>query len=61
MPYSRLLAQAFCALLERLPRRVSPDHGGGAATLVVTIDHDQLTHDLGVARFSTGQGDQRRR
>ena len=52
--YPRLLAQAFCALLERLPRAASPDHGGNAATLVVTIDHDKLAHDLGVARLSTG-------
>ena len=52
--YPRLLAQAFCALLERLPRTASPDHGGNAATLVVTVDHDKLAHDLGVARLSTG-------
>ena len=41
-------------LLERLPRTASPDHGGNAATLVVTVDHDKLAHDLGVARLSTG-------
>jgi hypothetical protein len=54
LSYPRLLAQAFCALLERLPRTASPDHGGNAATLVVTVDHDKLAHDLGVARLSTG-------
>ncbi|QBR92261.1 HNH endonuclease signature motif containing protein [Nocardioides euryhalodurans] len=54
IPASQLLAQAFCSLLERLPTGVVPDHGGGAATLVVTIDHDKLAEDLGVARLSTG-------
>ncbi|WP_432476670.1 DUF222 domain-containing protein [Nocardioides sp. GXQ0305] len=56
IPYSRLLAQAFCSLLERLPRNVVPDHGGDGATLVVTIDERKLADDLGVARLSTGHG-----
>jgi hypothetical protein len=54
LPHSRLLALAFCSLLERLPARATPDHGGSAATLVVTIDHDALAADLGVARLATG-------
>ncbi len=54
LPYSRLLAEGFCSLLERLPRDATPRHGGDAATLVVTIDHDRLLSDLGVARLSSG-------
>lgn len=54
VPYPRLLAQGLCTLLERLPRDVVPAHGGVAATLVVTIDHDQLTDQLGAARLLTG-------
>ena len=54
VPYGQLLAQAFCSLLERLPRGVVPSQGGDAATLVVMIDQDKLASDLGVARLSTG-------
>ncbi len=52
--YSRLLAQGFCSLLERLPKAAVPKQGGTTASLVVTIDHHQLTQDLGVARLGTG-------
>ena len=55
VPYARLLAQGFCSLLERLPRDVVPAHGGDSASLVVMIDHDRLTEELGVARLGTGQ------
>lgn len=54
LPHSRLLAEGFCSLLERLPKTATPRHGGDAATLVVTIDHDRLNADVGVARLSTG-------
>lgn len=54
VPYERLLAQGFCSLLERLPRDAAPAHGGDSASLVVMIDHDRLTEELGVARLSTG-------
>ncbi len=54
LSHSRLLAHAFCSLLERLPAAATPDHGGTAATLVVTIDQAQLQADLGVARLDTG-------
>lgn len=54
LPYSRLLGQAFCSLLERLPKDVAPSHGGDSATVLVTVDHDRLVHDVGVARLSTG-------
>ena len=52
--YPGLLGQAFCTLLERLPKAAVPTQGGDAATLVVTIDQDKLKHDLGVAGLSTG-------
>ena len=54
VPYSRLLAQGFCSLLERLPKSAAPRQGGDAASLVITIDHEKLLRDLGVARLSTG-------
>lgn len=54
VPYSRLLAQGFCTLLERLSRQAVPSQGGVAATVVVTIDQEQLTQQLAVAGLSTG-------
>lgn len=54
VPYDRLLGQAFCQLLERLSPDALPRHGGDATTLVVTIDHDQLTRDLGIAALPDG-------
>ncbi|WP_432476685.1 DUF222 domain-containing protein [Nocardioides sp. GXQ0305] len=54
IPYPRLLAQAFCSLLERLPTQDLPRQGGSAASLVVTIDHDRLCADLGAARLASG-------
>lgn len=54
VPYSRLLAQGFCTLIERLSRSAVPSHGGVAATVVVTIDQAKLTEQLAVAGLSTG-------
>jgi hypothetical protein len=54
VPYSLLLAQGFCSLLERLPREAATMRGGSAATVVVTIDHDKLTSQLATAGLSTG-------
>ena len=54
IPHSQLLAHGFCSLLERLPKHTAPRQGGDAASLVVTIDHEKLRRDLGVARLSTG-------
>lgn len=48
------LAQAFCTMLERMPKGVLPAHGGDATTLLVTIDHDDLVRGVGAARLSTG-------
>ena len=52
--YPQLLAQAFVSLLERLPTNLVPRHGGGAATLLVTMSLDHLRAGLGVAELSTG-------
>ena len=52
--YPQLLAQAFVSLLERIPTSVLPRHGGGAATLMVTMSLDQLRAGVGVAELSTG-------
>ncbi|MFC4785452.1 DUF222 domain-containing protein [Nocardioides sp. MAHUQ-72] len=54
LPYPRRLGEAFCALLERLPARVLPQHGGTATTVMVTIDLAQLTSGLGAAGLATG-------
>lgn len=54
IPYSQLLAQGFCSLLERLPRGAVPSHGGVAASVVVTIDFEKLTTQLASAGLSTG-------
>jgi hypothetical protein len=54
IPYPRLLAQGFCALLERLPQHATPSQGGDSASLTVTIDHEKLADALGVARLGTG-------
>jgi len=54
VPHPRRLAHAFTALLERIPEDWLPQHGGTSTTLVVTIDHDKLDHDLAVAGLTTG-------
>ncbi|MEX0426009.1 DUF222 domain-containing protein [Nocardioides sp. DS6] len=54
VPYDRLLGQAFCQLLERYDPDQLPRHGGDATTLVITMPHDQLTRELGVATLPDG-------
>ena len=54
LPYDRRLGEAFCALLERLPAEVLPQHGGSATTMVVTVDKDDLASGLGHATLATG-------
>ncbi|TYL44857.1 DUF222 domain-containing protein, partial [Nocardioides sp. BGMRC 2183] len=49
LPQHRARGLAFCALLEHLDPTKLPAHGGDATTVVVNIDHDQLTKDLGAA------------
>ena len=54
LPHEVLLGRAFGALLEALPAQVLPAHGGGATTVVVTIDFDRLKDQVGAAELSTG-------
>jgi hypothetical protein len=54
LPYPRRLGEAFCALLERLPAKVLPQHGGTATSVMVTIPFDRLRAGLGAADLGTG-------
>jgi uncharacterized protein DUF222 len=54
LPHEVLLGRAFGALLEALPTRVLPLHGGSPTTVVVTIGYDQLLTKLGSANLDTG-------
>ena len=54
LPYPRRLGEAFCALLERLPAKVLPQHGGTATSVMVTIPFDQLRAGIGAADLGTG-------
>jgi hypothetical protein len=55
LPYPRRLGEAFCALVERLPSNVLPQHGGTATTVMVTISFQQLRDGLGAADLGTGE------
>jgi hypothetical protein len=54
LPHEVLLGRAFCALLEALPAKAIPTHGGCATTVVVTMDFDRLKDQVGAAELSTG-------
>jgi len=54
-PRPELLGQAFCELIERLDPATLPHSGGMNATVVVTLDYDQLLAGLGSAQLDTGQ------
>jgi len=54
LTYGQRMGQAFCELLEHLPTDKLPHHGAGNATIVVTIDNDQLRTGLGEATLTTG-------
>jgi hypothetical protein len=60
LPLPRRRGEAFCALLEHIPAKDLPKHGGTATQVVVMIDYDTLCGDLadsgahGVAETSTG-------
>ena len=49
VPYTRLLGQAFCALLENYPAERLPRHGGTATTVNITVDLDDLRRGVGRA------------
>jgi hypothetical protein len=54
-PYAQRMGEAFCALLERIPSKVLPQHGGTATTVMVTLRLDQLISGLGAAELLTGE------
>ena len=54
IPYAVLMDRAVCSLLEAIPAKKLPAHGGSATTMVVTIDCDQLVDKLGAAGLATG-------
>lgn len=54
LPYPRRLGEAFCALLERLPAKLLPQHGGTATTVMVTIPFEELRSGLGAADLGAG-------
>ena len=54
LPHHRRLGEAFCAMLERMPSKLLPRHGGTATTVVITVDKDDLLSGLGRATLSNG-------
>lgn len=46
--------RAFCEMLEHLPTDELPHHGVANASVVITLDHDQLLSGLGEATLDTG-------
>jgi hypothetical protein len=48
------MGQGFCELLEHLPVDRLGDHGGLAATVIVTVDHQTLKTGLGSAALVDG-------
>ncbi len=54
LPMPRRRGEAFCALLENLPAKGLPQHGGTATAIVVTLGLDDLRNRLGLAETSTG-------
>jgi hypothetical protein len=54
LPMPRRRGEAFCALLEHLPAKGLPKHGGTATSVVVMVDLDTLRHETGLAETSTG-------
>ncbi len=54
-PYPVRLGHAFCALIENLPERALPRHGGAATSVVVMVGLDQLRSGTGAATLSSGE------
>ena len=48
------MGQGLCEILEHLPTEGYGDHGGLAATLLVTVDHEVLKTGLGAAALVDG-------
>ncbi|NUR08413.1 MAG: DUF222 domain-containing protein [Nocardioidaceae bacterium] len=54
LPFDQRLGIALCALLDRLPEQVLPEHGGTATTVNVLIDLQTLLSGLGTATLADG-------
>jgi len=52
--HATLMGQGFCEILEHLPTDGYGEHGGLAATLLVTLDHQTLQTGLGAAALVDG-------
>jgi len=52
--HATLMGQGFCEVLEHLPTDGYGEHGGLAATLLVTLDHQSLQTGLGAAALVDG-------
>lgn len=53
-PYPVRMGEAFCALLERMPAALLPEHGGSGTTVLVTIDLERLRDGRGAAELASG-------
>jgi hypothetical protein len=56
LDYARRMGLALCELVEHLPQDTFPQAGGVAATVTISMKHDDLVRDLGRAMLSTDTG-----
>ncbi len=56
LDHARRMGLALCELVEHLPSDCFPQAGGIAATVTVSMKHDDLVRDLGRAMLSTDTG-----
>ncbi len=56
LDHPRRMGRALCELIEHLPQEAHPRAGGLAATVTVSMKHDDLVRDLGRAMLSTDTG-----
>ncbi len=56
LDHARRMGLALCELVEHLPQDAFPQAGGVAATVTVSMKHDDLVRDLGRAVLSTDTG-----
>ncbi|WP_019145773.1 HNH endonuclease signature motif containing protein [Aeromicrobium massiliense] len=56
LDHARRMGLALCELVEHLPQDAFPQAGGVAATVTVSMKHDDLVRDLGRAMLSTDTG-----
>ncbi|TCI96744.1 HNH endonuclease signature motif containing protein [Aeromicrobium sp. IC_218] len=56
LDHARRMGLALCELVEHLPQDAFPQAGGVAATVTISMKHDDLIRDLGRAMLSTDTG-----